>query len=769
MKTTLLLKYLLFCLFILLNYFNFSECFAQTPTGVLGYFGRGMYVDKFINVYADASNVGRVDDVYSLLGEGTYNSSLDLYQKEIDLLEYCEKNHITYLVLFELNTLFANKNLNHSNGNGTLENNLCRFMQAAKSNYCIEAFGASISNPSQYSAIALFNNSLIPPMVLSSTEESLITDVNIQNAIKGNIISTDPLFPYTQPLRLGLSLYRHNLLGTCADFDVITAEVEFWHSGYGTWAKFTTLIDYLNSFSVNTEIYLARLLDAGNSGITAQNMVNYMDGTDPTTDPKRVGRILEVNYREQNADIEHPFSNNTDMILINTDFKNSVTNNYSGIHPLFSAEDKVFYDNGANVANYQGSWMIHPYYYGGSTPEIARNIFTVEKYYYDDWRTNSNAATDTTQMEENKIRPGGAHWYVSKFMEKYFNKPAIVYRSDINGCISSMANIQFTYCGPIERNTTYTLNFYDHSSNLFYSTGSQTVNRIEINNYSSIPQPNVIAPITISSVPIDNSNAYKVEMILQYSNHDNHGGSASCGSYTYTQDVWVSSQPKVIAFGNLDASGNVCSDEQVILIANMNTGTSSAIKWYRDNVQVGTGPFYTLDSKDYDLNYAGLSTYVGPGSHTFYFTITDASCGTSPVASNNVALNIKNNSQVNPISAVCTAGQTTVNLTAQPLYSSATYNWCTGETSSTITAYHGGKYSVEITQENGCSRLSTIVVPDKPVIQINSNSGCSNNLEEISYGSGGNGHFAWYRYNPSTNTWVIISGFNNYQLNSQPP
>ena len=138
---------------------------------------RGMYVDKFISLYTDATNTLQLDPNTSILGVDQFpdGNPDGVYEKELELLNYCKENRITYLALYDIAVL-KNGNLQANNPAlyNFLNNRLCEFMTEAKNNYCISSFGAVGFTPTSFQNIVNYNSTFaIPPFNLTTQEKNL--------------------------------------------------------------------------------------------------------------------------------------------------------------------------------------------------------------------------------------------------------------------------------------------------------------------------------------------------------------------------------------------------------------------------------------------------------------------------------------------------------------------------------------------------------------------------------------------------------------------
>ncbi len=88
-------KLLLSTLFCMCFFCNIMQ--AQTGTNVIGH-QRGIYVDDFINLIPSSIDPDENIDIS--------NSILGNILREDELLKYCMENHITYLTLYNMRSIF---------------------------------------------------------------------------------------------------------------------------------------------------------------------------------------------------------------------------------------------------------------------------------------------------------------------------------------------------------------------------------------------------------------------------------------------------------------------------------------------------------------------------------------------------------------------------------------------------------------------------------------------------------------------------------------
>ena len=367
---------------------------------------RGMYIQNFYKYYVESApaHLERLDELYSTLASGDWLASSNLYSKEKELLDFCKDAHITHLIFYDLPKLLPTLYVLDDRGI-TMSDDLCRFMTEAKNNYCIETFSVAVSRKSEADMVNNFDMNF-SPLVLTSAEQSRIANPNIINGLQtiDSSITDTVLRKNIQLFRMAITLDRYNTTNgnICPDFDFFATEYEYWNPG-GLFGTFRTLVDDLKILAPNLPI---EGYSFSFSAADETNPTTFADYYDNLSNPtyKNIERTLLVDYNHATQVIEHPFLDNR-IYTINNELKNNSVSK-SLIVPLFTSESGNLQDHFEGPTG-AGSWMSNPYEIdnnGGDDQLIARNIFTVEKHFYDEWRSNlSGLSTNINNSSEKHV------------------------------------------------------------------------------------------------------------------------------------------------------------------------------------------------------------------------------------------------------------------------------------------------------------------------------------------------------------------------------
>lgn len=169
--------------------------------------GRGLYVNNFFAL--NPTTVQPVEE-FSILCSGG-QSGLN-YNREIELLTYCKKFHFTYIVLYDLGTIFNNQNVSV---NGTLLiDHLKRFIELARTNYGIVDIGANIGGVDNSDDVIFYNalrssssiSSIAPYFTNSQSVSSDPVVVGLKNFIDQPLSRNNEDFPLQQATKLLLQI-----------------------------------------------------------------------------------------------------------------------------------------------------------------------------------------------------------------------------------------------------------------------------------------------------------------------------------------------------------------------------------------------------------------------------------------------------------------------------------------------------------------------------------------------------------------------------------
>jgi uncharacterized protein affecting Mg2+/Co2+ transport len=699
---------------------------------------RALFVSNFFSYCTDffPPNFYKVDQYYSTLCAGLFLTADNLYTKEKELLEYCIKTHTTHLILYDLPKIFSiGHDMYDPHNNEDIYENLCRFMQIAKQNYCIETFSAAVSDEEQVTKTI----TLIQPLALTQQERNKVSDLDLISGIEtvDSLILDPNIKELIQPIRLAIIVERLNNSGAgCPDFDYFTTEKEYWNGG--GFNQFKVLVNKMRQVSnIPVEGYTARFLA---TGTPATDIANYYDGTSSSF--KMIDRTLAVQYRPTASDNENPFTAWSWLREINDNLKVSTTTDKSIIVPLFSGESDLLSPNSSKPNN-NGVFLSDPVNSGsGIDPIISRNIFSVEKYFYDDWRSNSLCGTDLTLNSENVVKPGSSTWIGSFEMVRDFNDPVIFYRTDnVDVCSTGLVDLEFKYCGPVDPGTKYTFTLSNSDISYSYSSGQVTIGNIESHNFSISPRSEITPPIVVSGVPFGTTNvSFIATMVLEY---------PQCGTYTYSQKVDLVDYLTVKSVGSIDESNpshNMCQGSVATLFANY-TDPSATITWYKadpadpdPSLPAGTGPYYTIPLT------------INAGVYYYYYVVSSSSSCTK-TTSVDYKVTVLANPQIDGINFDCDV--VPITLSATSAYSGATFNWSDGFIGSFRDLPLSDILSVKVQNEGGCYRVANTLIPDRPSLTISApSSGCLYNVSVNNppYGA----TYKWKKLDPITHEWALI-------------
>lgn len=119
---------------------------------------RGIYVDKFFYIDPISWNNGGtyyLQPQMSILGTDLNHDGI--FEKEDSLLSYCRDNHITYILLMDLYHVFGTNIQLWDENQGrkvSIEEHLCRFMNKARNQYCIDQIGAAADNKHVFDSVS---------------------------------------------------------------------------------------------------------------------------------------------------------------------------------------------------------------------------------------------------------------------------------------------------------------------------------------------------------------------------------------------------------------------------------------------------------------------------------------------------------------------------------------------------------------------------------------------------------------------------------------
>lgn len=669
--------------------FNLSRSYAQ-----IGH-QRGLYVNDFIIL--DGSD--EIDLGKSILGN---------IGSENQLLKYCMQNHITYITLYNLRNIWINSDPLIVAAN---ENLLYDFICKAKEEYCIEKVGGVVGGFATAGTVPSWLRQT-PPFTFGSSWTS--TDLYSRlSYLEDEITHEDPGFRNAEDIKLALRLM--GVFGTgstppnCAHIDILSIEYEFWNNeeyddGSSSTFDFVDLledIDFarddknnLSTLDTYVEVYLDELNDANGSKTSCQ-IANYIDNdytNSYSNTVHRVDRILGTAYHDYGDNLYNPdISNHANAHA--ADYANKFLlfcNTLETSGPSYSSMTGTNLCGGISSYSTNDNTNYEPIFHSGDVPNGAlgnflgtyiplsndRNIFTIERKFYDDFIADNNHSNIHDASIGNDVAPGGAQWYTSGFMLDKLANP-ITFLAYATSCPSGTGaqNVTLDYQGPIEAGISYSYTVANCLTNSIITgpMGSSGTTPLYTGDYTS-SEPGV-GNVVYSLLP----GTYCISLNLNYA--------SGCG-YTYTQKINVSSNFLIQSLnhpGNTDGPFTVCSGEHILLQANLNI-PGATYQWYNNGY-----PIAGANSYQYSAEISGN-----------YVCILSGTCsGTS----NTISI-LVNDNPFRTIVAGCPSSAGNVSLNVVPVTTNDTYLWSTSATTSTISVSTDGVYSVSVTS-NGCTRTVT--------------------------------------------------------------
>lgn len=720
--------------FVITNVFS---AFAQPPA----LHQRGMYVDRFFHYYTDVIGVRRVDNNTSILG---------IPNKEAELFDFCKKNNITHLMLYDLESVLdpTNDNLIYNGSNP--KSHLCDFINNAKNNNCILSLGAVGGSKSAFDAIGDFNSLILPPTppyYFSNAERLLMGSNNpLLIAETPNLEFDSPNLKLIETIKIFLRAADMSVGGSCGDFDWMTMEFEYWFgwengipSDWHTFSNLTPtandplgLMPYMKDIAeakgINTELYQGYLRNSNSTQV--QDVADYLDMDYPSAGKKLCDRIFMTSYTKyvDNGDMV----NRTDYKTCLNYFRETSTGNVTNALPLVSAEAL----NLMGTDDYQGFWLQQA---PPTTTSKIHNIFETEKLYYDQWYAYKTSDPACGTCIENNIKPGGMFWFTQRYLLPYQKNPELFYTDDLPLCTTaSTANVDFHYNGPINENIGWNFTLTDPVDGIILPTNPACTTGVTL-NYETNPGNFICLP-SYSLNTASLNLPLKAKLVLTYP-----GGCST----EYEQDEWLDDQPHILVLGN----ETICEEEALFLRANVN-GT---ITWYLDGV-----PFTSISGLPSFANKGllSISALVAAnrsaliGAHNFSYSVIGGTCsGSNPTKL--ITIN------PNPIPSLVLGTNCAPSIPGTDLListSSGSYStlWNDGLTTNVGHAYYGGGVSaIVITSPGGCTRTVTkkVVQPDFRVRGSSSNTLCNGSQVQLKV----------YNYFTSSgsNTFVTVKLYRN--------
>ncbi len=337
--------------------------------------GRGIYVNNFFAL--NPTTVAQVPEFSILCGGAPVGLN---YQNEIDLLQYCKRNHFTYIVLYDLGTIFNNQTV--SINSSLLIDHLKRFITLARTSYGIIDVGANIGGVDNSDDVIFYNanrSSSSTASVGSYFTAAQTTSSNpivqqLNDFISQPLSTRDDDFPVQQATKLFLQVQAFSALAI-ERINFLSVEYEFWNtsnsSGY-TFYRFQQItnrvhdVKVIAGYPLKSEIYLARFTDGNPQGpiVSDQTIADLVDYKD-ANGVLNFDRVMLTYYTNTapNSYLNHQTQRNTQL-----DLSSATTNPNTEIFPLFS----TYLPSGD--PNF-GKWI---------NENSKANIFLAEREFYED-------------------------------------------------------------------------------------------------------------------------------------------------------------------------------------------------------------------------------------------------------------------------------------------------------------------------------------------------------------------------------------------------
>ncbi len=650
---------------------------------------RGIYVDKFVN-YSGSTYLNS----FSILGvDADLNG---VFEKEEELLQFAEQNHITSLTLYDVAKIFDasaplvwNNNLSRY---ATLKEHLCRFMDRARNFYCIKEIYVAVGSTQEANTVLGFNQIFNTPTLPFQFTQAEMSSTSFNQRLSSLALQYPVGDPMLVPSEVAKFVLRalHFSSGNCSEsFDGFTTEFEFWNNGLaqnnidaGAFETFMTDIDLIKANynsthtpAISVNVYYGKKA-ANPANVTCPSCpAKYVDGcTSSCTGTCNYCTNLPPNKLGDRVYFELYYRSTSQLTSYTENlFRDPTTTNGTDLHPLFSVENKI----GGAPVDFFGRWILDGF---GGSPVEPRNIFQAEKEHYVGWKNNN----DNGLVSENVIVPGGYEWFTSSYLLSQFKNPPLFYS---NAPLCNNGSVDFIYIGPRERNIQYSFSLKDKNGStvsIINGTGLENGNTpdFSVNQSDFLPSYNLVNSLS----------PYTSTLTLDFGQ--------GCDPKIYTEQIVVGSgsTPTISALGYNTPTISICEGGQVILKASGGTGYS----WKKNS-----------------LNISGATSQYYIASDPGVYTCNATGCGAGP--SNPITITNELNPHVFITSLCNTPGVNQMTLTvdnsgiigSNP--GTFQYNWSDGETGSSIVisgTNHRSNYYVYATNIfNQCQGFNSISIP----------------------------------------------------------
>ncbi|MBK6989143.1 MAG: T9SS type A sorting domain-containing protein [Bacteroidetes bacterium] len=681
-------------LFLYLCFISSLTSFAQIDP----YPYRGLYIDKFV---AWTNNTfPAINETKTLLGRTT---------EEDSLLNFARDNDFKYLILYDLNKIFAHPNdslpgASIGGSNRTYKQALCDFIVKAKTQFCIEHIGAAVASTSILSDITDFNSLMITdPYIFNSGSNTFNpSSPNPLSFVQNTYTASDgSMAMRSEMVKTALRISDFNSFCS-AKIDVITTEYEFWqqYKNQGCMISDTVFFPDSMTFIYHGTTYNAPFsitLD-NNKTISIPNDTIFFGG-DTLTPPEPIifcrtndqfwaYRQLLIDIKNVQAGSSYPLITDTylgwfdkDSIsdLLQTSIIDSLVNRVgihiyrttpsnlwsymanrdslfghnsvlnSIVHPIISSEDPLL-----GGQNFLGPWL--------RNQSIGNTLFEAEKALITQYTPNATVYHGNSDP----LKFGAFTWFAQSYFKQKIISNNRYYLSNVlwnrPSTICSGQSMFFNYIGPNETGMTMVWNYGDGIQDSIVSPDTTQQNRTHV--YTS-------------------GGTYIVNCTLYYP-APTDTGIGGCVPYTYRDTVFISGAT-ITATG----STSICQGDSVRLIAS----SGSSYSW--------TGGATTQ------------SIYVKT-TGTYTVTVLNSNgCAGSSIATINVTVHQKPSNTLSIVSTPCMGGTNGI-ISATITGGSTPYHylWSNGTASNPLDTIFAGTYFVTVTDSFGCTDQDTIALTE---------------------------------------------------------
>ena len=265
-------------LLLIIQFATFSNVYSQVlPTRLTeSNPHRGIYVDRFFYIDPIAWNnhtqgtpwnPNVLHPEFSMLGTDINHDGI--FEKEDEFLNYCRDNHFTYIILLDMHRILGSGISLWNENTGRMEDielHLCRFMNKAREQYCIDEIAGAGENTHGFQEEVNYNDvyrRATAPIIIPSVERMAPNFNPIWTVIEDStLVPGDSAFLGSETLKM---LYRIIHLNECHEcntyFNFIFIEYEFWQnssddyidSAHGFFADATckdSLLDCNNIYTI---------------------------------------------------------------------------------------------------------------------------------------------------------------------------------------------------------------------------------------------------------------------------------------------------------------------------------------------------------------------------------------------------------------------------------------------------------------------------------------------------------------------------------------